>query len=221
MNSAPTSRSFPWRRFWLWTLAGALLTPILVVGGLALLVVNSLHVGPEVAALRDCVAPTIGTGWHKQVEVSVGRWPLFLARAGLRFAPVQPEAKLALAAAQGADVVVYEHQAQAKPIDRGALLQRADEAMSYHDMHRTVGVIEKDQFVLVYVPNDLDSPRDFTACVMVLDHENLVVVSGRANLEPLLELVRSRPQWHDHLRLTSPGETALKLRHPQAGANGI
>ena len=203
MNSVSSPAPFRWRRFWLWVLAGALLTPLLVVGGLAIVVIRSLHVGPEVAALRDSVAPGVATGWHKQVEVSVGRLPLWLARAGLHFAPVQAEARLALRAAKGADVAVYERPADGAPTDRVAVLQRADEAMSYLGWQRAVGVVEQDQLVAVYVPRHQDSTHELTACVLVLDRQNLVVASARTDLEPLLELVRSRPEWHEHLRLVA------------------
>ena len=177
------------------------LGPFLLVGALALSVLSYLRVGPDAAALRDSVAPTAAKGWHKQVEFGVGWFPLALARTGLRFAPLDPEARLALRAVRGADVAVYQRSSADRSPDRGALLLAADQAMTKRGWDRMVGVVDRDDLVAVYVPRKTSSPRDLRACVLVLEPRQLVVVSGRANLEPLLELARNRPEWQEGHRL--------------------
>jgi hypothetical protein len=221
MKTPSVSRPLNWRRLLLWMLAVMLLTPLLVVGGLALIVVRSLHVGPEVAALRDSVAPGISAGWHKQVEVNIGRLPLLLARAGLHYAPVEAEARLALRAAKGAEVLVYDRTAGDVAADRAETLRKADEVMTFRGWYRSVGVMQGNQLVAVYVPRSLDSAHEVTACVLVVDPQKVVIASARTDLEPLLELVRSRPEWHEHLHLVAARETPNRTNRVSAGAGGI
>ena len=80
----------------------------------------------------DATVNAVGTatkGWHKQVEFGVGWFPLALVRTGLRLAPLNPEARVALRAVRGAEVAVYEHRSGDSSSDHGALLLAADQAV--------------------------------------------------------------------------------------------
>ncbi|HTH48105.1 MAG TPA: hypothetical protein VMB21_11370 [Candidatus Limnocylindria bacterium] len=200
---------FRWRRFWLGAIAVLVLSPFVLVGALALVVWSSLHVGSDVAALRRSVMPSTA-GWHKQVEVSVGWFPLLLAKAGLHFAPLPPEARIALRAARSGEVVVYERSSPGALPDQGDLLLKADETMRRRGWDRTVGVVDHDDLVAVYTPAGLDSARRMKACVLVLNRENFVIVSAAADLRPLMELIHEHPEWQRHLHPASGREVAAE-----------
>lgn len=209
--SPAPSAPFRWGRFWLGAFAVLLVSPFVLLGALALLVLSSLYVGSDVAALRRSVMPASASGWHKQVEVSVGWFPVMLAKAGLRFAPLPPEARIALRAAKSAEVVVYERPAHDRPLDQSALLLKADETMRRRGWDRIVGVVDHDELVAIYTPTGLDSARNMKACVLVLNRENLVVVSAAADLRPLMELIHEHPEWQRHLHPGMENEVAVKL----------
>ena len=198
-DTAAPRPPFRWRRFLIGAIIVVGVTPFVLVGALALLVYSSLHVGSDVAALRRSVMPASAEGWHKQVEISVGWLPVFLAKTGLQFAPLDPEAKIALRAAKSGEVVVYQRPAHDNRLDHSRILADADQAMQRRGWERAVGVVDRDDLVAVYVPTGLNSVRKVKACVLVLDRENLVVVSATADLRPLMELIRERPEWREHL----------------------
>jgi len=200
----PTPRSRPsrWQRFWIAVLVVFVLGPVLLAGAVTLAVLNALYVGSDTAALREVVAPSPATGWHKEAEFHVGWLPLALARTTLRFAPVDPEVRLALRALRNAEFSVHARHADGPSADRGAMLSDADRVMETRGWERLVGVVEHQDLVLVYVPKNLSSAHDIQACVLVLEPRHLVVASARADLEPLLELALRRPEWQEgHRRL--------------------
>ncbi len=203
MNSpTPRSRTSGWQRFWIAVLVIFVLGPVLLAGAITLTVLNALYVGSDTAALRAVVAPSLANGWHKEAEVHVGWFPLALARTALRFAPVEPEVRQALRALRNAEVSVHARHADGRSTDRGAMLIDADRVMSARGWERLVGVVDRHDLVLVYLPKDLSYAHDIEACVLVLEPRHLVVVSARADLEPLLELARGRPEWQEgHRRL--------------------
>ena len=69
--------------------------------------------------------------------------------------------------------------------------------MSRRGWDRLVGVVDSDQTVAVYVPARSGRELQLDACILVVNRENLIVVSGRTDLEPLLELLehQNRPGW--------------------------
>ena len=205
------SKPFRWGRFWLGAFAVVVVSPFVLLGALALLVLSSLYVGSDVAALRRSVMPASASGWHKQVEVSVGWFPVMLAKAGLHFAPLDPEARIALRAAKSAEVVVYERPAHDQPLDQSALLLKADDTMKRRGWDRIVGVVDRDELVAIYTPTGLDSARHVKACVLVLNRENLVIVSAAADLRPLMELIHEHSDWPHQLHLVHEHDVAAKL----------
>lgn len=196
------ARTSRWQRFWIAVLVVFVLGPVLLAGAITLTVLNALYVGSDTAALREVVAPGLARGWHKEAEGHVGWFPLALARMAVRFAPVDPEVRLALRALRNAEVSVHARHSDGPSVDRATVLSDADRVMEARGWQRLVGVVEHHDLVLVYVPKILYSAHDIEACVLVLEPRHLVVASARADLEPLLELARSRPEWQEgHRRL--------------------
>jgi hypothetical protein len=112
-----------------------------------------------------------------------------LARIGGSFLPIPSEAQVALDTLRGASVGVY----RAEPHGRGReLLEAADRSLTARGWERTVGVIDGEQVVGVYVPRDLTSPRKMRVAVLVQSSDQLVLVTARANLNPLLDWIRKQ-----------------------------
>ena len=118
---------------------------------------------------------------------------LSAVRAGLSFVKLDAGARAALQSVRGAEVGVYQLPSGAKPPDRAAMLAAADAAMAGRGWDRVVGVMDGRDLVAVYLPDEIASARRMKCCVMVFDGREMVVVSARANLEPLLEYALAQP----------------------------
>lgn len=188
------------RRLWLWFL----LVPIALVAALilslatvAMGVVRAFGLGSDSAALRDGLIKSRAASWSRQVEVGVGTLPVALARTALGFAPLEPEIRSALKAFHGGEVGVYQRQDTNGRLNQSKLLEAADATMIRRGWDRAVGVRNPGELVAVYVPRDVKSPRNLRVCVVVANQEQLIIVSARSNLEPILELASSRPEWNE------------------------
>jgi hypothetical protein len=175
--------------------------PLVLLSALALLVVGVtgyFRLGRDARCLRNSLtratisAPLV---WNKKIELSVGPLSCLALRAGLSFAPLDPEARTALRAVRGAEVGIYELDGASGRIDPGALLSSADEATSSRGWDRVVGVGQKHELVAVYVPKRPARGAKLQVCVAVLNRDQLVVAAGRSDLDPLMELVTSRTEW--------------------------
>ena len=175
-----------------------LLPHLAIPAALALLSVGltgCFRISSDAQALRDSVMKSASGEWDEEIEIGVGALTLNLARAGLAFVSLEPEARAALAAARGAEVGVYRLQKQRRRLDHATMLAKADQAMSRRGWDRVVGVMNEREFVAVYVPNHVRSTRNVKICVVVMDGQELVVASARGNLEPLMEIAFSRAPW--------------------------
>jgi hypothetical protein len=170
---------------------------ILSIATLAVGVVRSFGLGPDSAALRDGLMKSRAASWSRQVEVGVGSLPVTLARSALNFVPLEPEVRSALQSFRGGEVGVYQRHNTNTRVDQSKLLEAADRTMSRRGWDRIVGVGSPGELVAVYVPHDLKSPRNVRVCVVVADREQLVIVSARSNLEPILQLASGRPEWNE------------------------
>jgi hypothetical protein len=172
---------------------------LLLVVGLAL--TGCSRMSEDAAALRESVMTATGAEWEREVEIGVGALPLTLARAALSFLDLDSEARSALETVRDAHVGVYQGGGARHSASSSAVLTAADEAMSKRGWDRLVTVMDGDELVVVFVPEDLHSPRHVKVCVLVLDGAELVVVAARSNLEPLLELAfdRSARSWRKHV----------------------
>lgn len=179
-----------------------LLLPVALLG---VGVVRCLHVNRDTGALRNSVLKSASGEWDKTIEISTGPVMWGLARAGLAFVDVPVEARTALRAIRGAEVGVYRLHEGSTPPNYAASLVETDKTMTARGWSRLVGVLERDQMVAIYVPEDTRTARDLRVCLVVLTDRDMVIASARSNLEPLLELALSRSE---ELRL---GKSPVRL----------
>jgi len=159
------------------------------------------RVSSDVGALRDSVMKSAAAEWDQQIEFGVGAITLNLARAGLAFVSLDPEARAALDAVRGAEVGIYKLRDGHGRLKHGALLSAADKAMAGRGWDRVVGVANRHELVAIYVPRDVRSARKVKVCLLTLNHEELVVASARSNLEPLMEIAFNRAEWYHNAPL--------------------
>lgn len=191
----------PARHRWLWLVLVVLLVPLLAVGGLVLGVASYFRQSSDMRGLRKALAQASDVEWRQHIGLNVGSVTLGLARAGLSFAPLEPEARTAIRTVRGVEVGIYELATGSKSPDRVAMLAAADRAMNSRGWERVVGVLEKKEMVGVYLPTQLGSVHRVKACVVVFDGRQMVVVSARADLEPLLDFLRDQNDWPSKVRL--------------------
>jgi hypothetical protein len=143
----------------------------------------------HIQALRDHLIQATGETWAKEFELGVGNLSFGLARAGITFLDLPPEARIALRSVRGADVGVYHLHNPSRSVATAPLLQAADQAMNEKRWDRVVAVIEgTSHLVAIYVPQTLPSTKRLNFCVVVVDGPQMVIASARGNPEPLLAM---------------------------------
>jgi len=186
MNSSqppsPPRRSH--RRFWL-LLGGAVLLLSLPP---AIAVTHLLRMGGDAEALCDQVMKASGVEWHTTVQVHAGSLMVGLAKLGLSFVEVPDEARPFLLSLHAVEVGVYQRKNKTTPKEQSTALAAAEAAMAARGWERLAGVVDGHAAVAVYLPSGPLSENDVNVCVMVLEKRQMVVVSARADLEPLLTL---------------------------------
>jgi hypothetical protein len=184
---------------------------IVLTGVFALLVLAAIgligifHLSSESAILRQTVMNGVPGEWDKRIALRVGWITTSLVRCGSRFIHMPPEPRAALDAVRGGEVGVYHLREEPQSVDRGRILSQADRAMARRGWTRAVGVVQEHQLVAVYLPKSGISSKRVRACVAVLDGRDLVIVSARGNLEPLMGIVEKHL---DH----GPGRQLLAWR---------
>jgi len=161
------------------------------------------RVSSDVRALRDSVMKAAPVAhWEEQIEIGVGPITLNLARTGLAFVELEPEARTALKAVRGAEVGVYKRRGggEERQLKPGAILRAADKAMTDRGWDRIVGVLNGRELVAIYAPREIRSPRNVKVCLVTVNERELVVASARSNLEPLMELACNHADWHRKAR---------------------
>lgn len=171
--------------WWHWLLAVGL---FLVAGG-GFLAWRTLTPVREASALRDALGAAGGLRGDASLQLNVGALPMVVARLGARFLPLPPEACVALRTLRGASLGIYPGTSGVRG---AALLEAADRGLTKRGWERVVGVVDGGQVVGVYLPRDLSSHRRIRVAVFVQSREQLVVVTARANLEPLLAWIRQQ-----------------------------
>ena len=172
---------------------------LLFLGCCALGIVSMFHLGSEATALRRTVMGSVPGLWDKTIALRVGGVTTALVRGGSRFFHMPAEPRAALDSLRGAEVGVYRLREQPGRVECGPILAQADKAMAARGWARVVGVVQEHQLVAVYMPKKGVSARRMKCCVAVLNERDLVVVSARGNLEPLLAIAQK------HLEHTSAG----------------
>ena len=129
--------------------------------------------------------------WNTKAQVSVGRLTLATIGQGLRFFPHKDiaDARLALRAVKHASIGVYERTSRESHWSCEKLFKKTDHAMHNLGWTRLVGVVDKQEMVLVYVQDDLDEDEPIDICVAVVSGKEMVVASTTIDAEALGELV--------------------------------
>jgi hypothetical protein len=170
-------------------------TATLLLVGLATLAASFLP-GGEVRALRRAAFAADPGAWDRRIEFGVGRLPAFLARQGLRlagpFRDIPQELRAGVLAFHGADIGLYHRQAGAPEILPSETLASIRTAMEQIGWEPAVTVQDDAQLVAIFIPSTrLDSSSRLTAAVFVMDRSDLVIVSARTDLQPLLDGILS------------------------------
>ena len=189
MNTRPIVPRSRQRKVWI-----ALL--LLVLFGLPLLaalgVASYFRLGSDSRALRRSVMNSVPGQWDTKVAVRIGWLTTGLVRGCSQFVQLPPEPRAALDALRGVEVGVYELQTQPRKADYSAVLATADKTMTSRGWDRIVGVVEANQCVAIFVPQTKSSPENTACRVLVLSERDLVIVSARGDLTPLLDLASKR-----------------------------
>jgi hypothetical protein len=192
--TSQTRRPKPGRRFFLFlgTLTILLSLPVF---GLA----SCFFLSRQAKGLRDSVLRATGADWRTAIELNAGSLALALARTGLSFCDLPPEARTVLDSVRQAEVGLYQRPSGKGLLGRTNPLDAADQVMATQGWDRLVGVVNHQNLVAVYVPRKQDSESDVKICALVLDRRQMIVVSARADLGPLFELALNRPEWRQAL----------------------
>ena len=153
-------------------------------------------VSTDAGALRDSVMKAAHADREERIEIGVGPLTLNLARAGLAFVDLEPEARTALHAVRSAEVGVYKLRNERQQLNHAAMLSAADSTMADRGWDRVVGVINRHELVAIYVPEQVRSTRNVKVCLVTVNGEELIVASARSNLEPLMEMAWNRANHH-------------------------
>lgn len=194
----------PQRAVWPWVLLALIVAPFVLLGAA---VANYLTLDRDAAMLRRQVMRATGADWDTKVQVSLGSMSFSAVRTGLSFVQNKDvdEAKLALRAVRSASVGVYQRQGRDSGWSRAELLNDTDRAMKSRGWTRVVGVVNGDDTVMVYVPEDSDELDE--VCVAVVNGRELVVVSAEVRPEELVALVErhagNKLQLRDRVRMAN------------------
>lgn len=181
LPAMPAKRRFRWRRLFLGVFcAGFLLFLILALSFLP---------GGEVRAIREIALKSAPGTWERQVEFGIGRIPVWLAKAGLSFANLEPGVRAGVSAFQFGDVAVFERAGGKKEGESTAAetLDKVRNEMERRGWETVVQVQETDEVVGVFMPRTAAGGSTVQACVFVLDGSDMVIVSARANLAPIMD----------------------------------
>jgi len=157
-------------------------------GLLSIGLTGCFKVSSDVGALRDSVTKAAQAKREQRIEIGVGPITLNLARAGLAFVDLEPEARTALQVVRSAEVGVYKLRGGHSQRSHAAMLSAADKAMAERGWDRVVGVMNPREMVAIYLPAKAHSPRNVKVCLVVMNGKELVVASARSNLEALMEM---------------------------------
>ena len=163
-----------------------MLTPVVVLAATAY---SCIHLERDADRLRHLVMKHHQADWQTRVQLSVGSATLASLRGCLQLVHHKDiaEVRQVLGAVRQASVGVYEIPVGQSRATRASLLMDTDRAMARDGWVRIVGVVDGDEKVMIYVPEDSDEPERF--CLAVVTDEELVVVSATVDPEALASLV--------------------------------
>lgn len=189
--SAPVRRR---RRLWPWLLA-IFVTPFVFVAALA---VSVLTLNRDAAVLRREVMAATQTEWNTKVQLSLGRASFWTLRQCLAFIPDEKknisEARAALQAVKAVSVGVYQPKDRSSTWSRDALFNATDRTMRDRGWTRLVGVADRKENVLIYLPS---ADADFSQmCLAVVTGRELVIVSATLDPDALADLIAQHAEKH-------------------------
>lgn len=163
---------------------------LLAVAAPVVVAVAVLHISRDTQTLRNAALEESGTYWDRKIEVRAGSAPFMLARMALPLMDVPWEAKQAVSALRSAEVSI--HQLAGSQPDRARMVAEADKRMTKRGWDRLVGVLNEDAMVTVYVKPL--SGTELRLSVLVLNEDQMIAVTGRADLEPVFDLAMRKAQ---------------------------
>lgn len=199
----------PTIRPWVGVGIALLLFPIVALGVIALGVASYFHLSSDTRALRDGLMKASGAEWRQHIGLNIGSVTLGVVRAGLSLVPLDINAREAVEALRGVEVGIYEWSPGTKPPDSAAMLTAADAVLSARGWERLVGVQDGEELVSVYVPGNVTSARQGKCCILVFDGRQMVLVSARADIEPLLQFLRNQSDLRARMRSWAARRTGL------------
>ena len=168
-----------------------------------------LRLGGEAGELRDIAHSSAGGDWDRKVEVKAPGILFGLGRLVIAPFDANREFKDALSVVRGGQVGIYERRSGSSHSLSGTLIE-ADESMRDRGWGRIVGVVDRDQLVAVYIPEDLKNVDDVEVAVMVIDHHEMVIVQARGDLESAFELARRHMEIPERLdEMSRPASIAM------------
>lgn len=161
----------------------------------ALLVVAAVEVAGvfrlagEARELRTAMVGSAPGAPQTQVQLTVGPLAFGLTRLAAEcFGEMPPEARQALAAMRSASVGVYTLERAPTAAERLVMLRTTSERLAALGWSRLVAVNDGNDTVMVFVPDTWEEGDSVRVCVAVCDGTELVVVSARAGVDPLLKM---------------------------------
>lgn len=151
-------------------------------------VTSYFRLSSETAALGGSLMKSLDGPWHKRFGLNVGGATFGLVRGGASFVHLPPEAAAGIKAVRSAEVAVYERECHPLPVTPAAVLMAADRAMQSQGWQRIVGMAQDHQLVAIYLPRKGGRPGSVKCCLAVLQDRQLVLVSARGNIQPLVAL---------------------------------
>jgi hypothetical protein len=170
-----------------------LLLPTLAVCAVALGVAGCFRLSADARSLRQGWEDAAGEEWRPHINLNLGRATFAAVRGALAFAPLEPEARAAVASLREVEVGIYEAPTDEVAQDGATLLELADRAWIAKGWERVVGVLHDDHCVGVYLPAAPLTTKRVNCCIVVFNGQRLFVVRATANLKPILKFLGKQP----------------------------
>ncbi len=170
-----------------------LLLPTAAVCAVAFGVASCFRLSADTRTLRQAWEDACGEEWQQHINLNLGRATFAAVRGALVFAPLDPEARAAVASLREVEVGIYQPPTDEVPQGGATLLELADRAWVAKGWERVVGVLHDDHCVGVYLPAAPLTAKRVKCCIVVFDGQRLVVVRATANLKPILKFLGKQP----------------------------
>jgi hypothetical protein len=146
----------------------------------------------EAEVLLESLQQSTSLEWDRQIEIRAGVLTLMLARTGLQFVDLDPQARAALKAVRNVQAGVYKTNNTLGSADLSRMMLAADQAMARRGWESIIVVIDQDSLLAVYAPGKWNSSREMNVCLFTFNGRELVIASARSDLQPLLDLAWPR-----------------------------